>query len=400
VHDVIGWWRRRSEAQRLEWYVRGSLYGQLAVSPVLIIALVQLSVSQTALLAVVAGSIVQTAVCVRLAHDGINAYLGLREPPTVLTVAAGVLTAVGVAAGFTAFPHPDPGYPDGPGTGILLMAAATYVTALSAAVRPRWALAVVGVCCVVSGFTSGIGATIALGLILASFVFAYRTSLWILGLVRELERSRHVQAGLAVAEERLRFARDLHDVVGRTLSVVALKAELAAQLARRGREEAVEEMLEVRRIAQDSLTELRAVVGGYRAADLDVELAGARALLASAGIECRVIGDGGALPPLVQGTLGWVVREGITNLLRHSEARSCVVTLRPDPEPDPVAVTLTMANNGVAAAPSSKVVFGGGLIGLTERITALGGTVTALRTPPDGFQLHVELPLHVPAVTP
>ncbi len=237
------------------------------------------------------------------------------------------------------------------------------------------------------------GAAIALGALLVSVVAAYRLSLWMLGVVRELDRARHVQAGLAVAEERLRFARDLHDVVGRTLSVVALKAELAAQLARRGREEAVDEMLEVHRIAQDSLTELRAVAGGYRAADLDVELAGARALLTSAGIQCRIIGDGGALPTAMQGTLGWVVREGTTNLLRHSEARTCVVTLRTTPS----GVTLTMTNNGVAPAHSSNVVFGGGLIGLTERITARGGTVTATRTPPDGFELSVQLPLPVPA---
>jgi two-component system sensor histidine kinase DesK len=106
------------------------------------------------------------------------------------------------------------------------------------------------------------------------------------------------------------------------------------------------------------------------------------------------MGDGSALPPALQGTLGWVVREGITNLLRHSEARTCVVTLRTLPS----AVTLTMANNGVpATAPADKVVFGGGLLGLTERITALGGTVAATRTRPDGFQLRVELPVLVAA---
>lgn len=389
---MIGWWRRRGQAARLEWYLRGTLYGQIALSPLLIGGLVQLDVTRAALVAVVAGSIVHTIVCLRLAHAGINAYLGLRSPPTGLVVAGGALTAVGVALGFAAYPHPTPGYPDGPGTAILLMLAATYVAALSTAVRPRSALAVAFACGTAGALTSGAGASITLGLLLVSLVLGYRTSVWILGLVRELDRSRHVQAGLAVAEERLRFARDLHDVVGRTLSVVALKSELAAQLARRGRAEAVAEMLEVRQIAQDSLTELRAVVGGYRTADLDVELAGARALLASAGIECRVIGDAGALPAPVQGTLGWVVREGITNLLRHSEARTCVVTLRATAS----AVTLTMTNNGVAAA--TPVAYGGGLTGLTERMTALGGTVTAARTPPDGFRLLVELPLPVPAV--
>lgn len=388
---MIGWWRRRGQATRVEWYVRGSFYAQMALSPLLIGGLVQLEVSRSALAVIVAGFAVHTVVCLLLVRDGIAAYLRQRTRPAGLILAGGALTAADMALGFAAYPHPTPGQPDGPGTAIFIVLAVTYVSALSTAVRPRVALTVVIACgAVIAQIGSG-AAAISLALLLGSIVIAYRMSLWILGVVRELERSRHVQAGLAVAEERLRFARDLHDVVGRTLSVVALKSELAAQLARRGRAEAVEEMLEVRRIAQDSLTELRAVAGGYRAADLDVELAGARALLTSAGIECRVIGDGSALPPALQSTLGWVVREGTTNLLRHSEARSCVVTLRTLPG----TVTLAMTNNGVAAAASPKVVFGGGLLGLTERITALGGTVTAVRTPPDGFQLQVELPLSV-----
>ncbi|MEV0129267.1 histidine kinase [Dactylosporangium sp. NPDC050688] len=392
MRTVTGWWRRRGQATRVEWYIRGSFYSQIALSPLLVAALVQLEVSRTALAVLVAGFIVHTVVCLLLVHAGIQAYLGLRPRPTALILAGGALTAAGVAAGFAAYPGPTPGRPDGPGTAILIVLAVTYVSALCAAVRPRVTFAVAVAGCAVGAVAGTAGAVIALGGLLVTVVAAYRLSLWMLGVVRELDRARHVQAGLAVAEERLRFARDLHDVAGRTLSVVALKAELAAQLARRGREEAVEEMLEVRRIAQDSLTELRAVAGGYRAADLDVELAGARALLTSAGIQCRVIGDGGGLPAQLQGTLGWVVREGATNLLRHSEARSCVVTLRTAPS----GVTLTMANNGVAPAASGKVAFGGGLLGLTERVAALGGTVTATRTPPDGFELSVVLPLPLP----
>jgi two-component system sensor histidine kinase DesK len=220
----------------------------------------------------------------------------------------------------------------------------------------------------------------------------------------ELDRSRHLQASLAVAEERLRFARDLHDVVGRTLSVVALKSELAAQLARRGRDDAVDEMLAVRRIAQESLVELRELVGGYRAADLDKELAGARSLLSSAGVECRVIGDGTLPSAAVQGVLGWVVREGTTNVLRHSEARRCTVAVRLSPDG---AVSLTMDNDGVppgrpGVAPADRVRFGNGLTGAAERIAVLGGTVTAEHRHPDGFRLtvHVPRPADGPAAAP
>jgi two-component system sensor histidine kinase DesK len=233
-------------------------------------------------------------------------------------------------------------------------------------------------------------------------LFGFRSSLWMLGVLWELDRARGNQVRLAVAEERLRFARDLHDVLGRNLSVVALKSELAAQLAKRDRPRAVEEMLEVRRIAQDSLAEVREVVRGYRSADLDAELAGARSVLASAGVRCRVLGEGHELSPQAQSALGWVVREGTTNVLRHSEAISCTVSLRrggaatdpagaravtapvpgnlpdgdsglgvPTIDGDERLVTLVMENDGVR--PGDPPQFGNGLLGLSERLAPLGG---------------------------
>ncbi|MDD9205445.1 histidine kinase, partial [Georgenia sp. 10Sc9-8] len=123
------------------------------------------------------------------------------------------------------------------------------------------------------------------------------------GVVWEQERMRTVHARLAVAEERLRFSRDLHDVVGRTFSAIAVKSELAAELARRGQDGAVDQMLEVRGLAQDSLREVRGVVAGYRAVDLAAELDGARSVLRSAGVRTRVVGDGTALPDPVQQAL-------------------------------------------------------------------------------------------------
>ncbi|MBB0247104.1 sensor histidine kinase, partial [Streptomyces alkaliphilus] len=120
------------------------------------------------------------------------------------------------------------------------------------------------------------------------FGFTYRTSAWSLRVVDELEASRETRARLAVAEERLRFGRDMHDVLGRNLSVIALKSELAAQLARRGADAAVDQMIEVERIARESQREMRAVLRGYRDADLFAELAGARGVLEAAGTECRV----------------------------------------------------------------------------------------------------------------
>jgi two-component system sensor histidine kinase DesK len=95
-----------------------------------------------------------------------------------------------------------------------------------------------------------------------------------------------------------------------------------------------------------------------------------------------------ALPADVQGVLGWVVREGATNMLRHSEARTCVFAL----EPGPGAAVLTLTNDGVAAG-AEPVRFGSGLAGLAERLAGLGGRLTAERTGPDGFRLAARVPL-------
>jgi len=390
------WWRARSRTDRLDLYIQLSLYGNLLFVPVFAAGSVGTDVSPTAR-SVLTGSVAagHLLVCVLLLRAGIGHYLGRRARPTGLML-AGAASAVG-AAGIAVAAYPDPalGRVDGPAVAVLLLVVTAYAVALASVVRPVVVVLVVGSvgCAAAFALSTALDsprpAASALGLasLLLVVAPACRVSLWTLGMVRELDRARHVQASLAVAEERLRFARDLHDVVGRTLSVVALKAELSAQLARRGRVEAVDEMLEVRRIAQDSLAELRAVVGGYRSADLGTELAGARALLGSAGIACRVVGDGADLPAQVQGTLGWVVREGTTNVLRHSDARGCTITLY---HADSGTVRLTMDNDGVPA--TGQIRLGNGLAGLSERLAALGGAVTAEREQPDRFSLTAELP--------
>ncbi|HWG99582.1 MAG TPA: histidine kinase, partial [Pilimelia sp.] len=385
---------------RLDLYIRASLYGSFAAVPLMAGGIVHTDVGGAAPWVAAAFAALHTVVNVLLVRAGVDHHLGRRARPVRLVGAGAALTVVGVAAAVLAYPDPTPGHPDGPANGMLLVLVVSYTAALSTAVRPALALAVGGLgaaalyaLAAAQGVTAPAGPALGLLMLNLFVVASFRLSMWMLAAVWELDRARQVQASLAVAEERLRFARDLHDVVGRTLSVVALKAELSAQLAKRGRAEAVDEMLEVRRIAQESLAELRAVVGGYRSADLDAELAGARSLLASAGIGCRVIGDGSGLPAPVQGTLGWVVREATTNVLRHTEARHCTVTLRPAPDG---TVTLTMDNDGAtgrsAVAGEERVRFGSGLIGLAERVAGLGGSLTAERRPPDGFRLTARLP--------
>ncbi|MEU1074435.1 MULTISPECIES: histidine kinase [unclassified Streptomyces] len=208
----------------------------------------------------------------------------------------------------------------------------------------------------------------------ALMLVTVRPGAWGLRNMWQAEEARDVQARLAVAEERLRFGRDMHDVLGRNLAVIALKSELAVQLAERGRPEAVAQMIEVQRIARESQREVREVVRGYREADLGVELDGARGVLEAAGIDCTVTGTTTGLPPGVQSALGWVVREATTNVLRHGNARGCAIRLAAEGP----AVTLVVENDGVSGlAPTAP---GSGLAGLRERLAPMGGTLEAARS--------------------
>ncbi|MEV6235768.1 histidine kinase [Lentzea sp. NPDC051838] len=378
--SLLGWWRSRGNAARFDFYVRVTFYGSFAAFPPLLLISLSAEVSTLALVVITGVTAVHTALSIRLVHFGIEHHLGRGPFPRRLLTILVVLTGCVLVAGLLAYPHPTPDHQDGPAAGIAVLFLVLTITALSGVVRPRTVVLAAAVGGAFVFLTSPSGYALFILLSLQFVAFAFRTTLWMLGLVWELDQSREVRASLAVAEERLRFARDLHDVVGRNLSAVALKADLAAQLARRGRSEAVSEMLEVRRIAHDSLDELRAVVSGYRTADLSVELAGARSLLASAGIDCRVIGEV-SISGEPAGALGWAVREGVTNVLRHSSASSCTITLRGN--------VLTMSNDG---ASSGAFRFGSGLTGLRERISALGGSVSAVPEPPNRFVLTVELP--------
>ena len=238
-----------------------------------------------------------------------------------------------------------------------------------------------------------------------------------------------MQARLAVAEERLRFARDFHDVLGRNLTLIAVTSDLAAQLARRGDPQAVDRMLDVRGIAHESAREVREVVAGYRAADLDAELAGARSVLRAAGIGTRVIGDSGGVPGDAQVALAWVLREATTNVIRHSRASTCTIELGIQPASGAgahgCAAVLRVRNDGVSISdprpaaghgpagngsagcgvagigpvgPGLTGPAGHGLAGLGERVTALGGQFTAGAEPGGWFTVEARLPVteHAP----
>jgi two-component system, NarL family, sensor histidine kinase DesK len=225
---------------------------------------------------------------------------------------------------------------------------------------------------------------------------------------RALVEARHELARLAVTDERARIARDLHDTLGHTLSVIALKSELAARLVDEDPARARSEMEDVQRVARESLTSVRETIGGYRRASLAAELAGARSALAAAGIEGRVEPSPEGLPPTADAILGWAVREGVTNILRHGRARSAEIRVETDPAAVMVEISTDRRPDGPADAPGGgttpaggaalspdapSMETGSGLVGLRERVAAVGGVVEAGGLPDGGFRLRVSVPL-------
>ncbi|MFC7326514.1 sensor histidine kinase [Marinactinospora rubrisoli] len=203
----------------------------------------------------------------------------------------------------------------------------------------------------------------------------------------EAHAAREAQARLAVSEERLRFARDLHDLLGHSLSGVAVKSELAARLAQRDPDRAAAEMVQVQQLAREALREVRAAVSGYRDVDLAAELASVRAVLQAGGTRCTLTGADVGLTPEQRTTVAWVCREGATNVLRHSSARRCDLSLAREER----AVVVEMFNDG-ARGSAGQVQYGNGLTGLTERVAAVGGTLSARPVTGGGFLLRAVLP--------
>ena len=203
---------------------------------------------------------------------------------------------------------------------------------------------------------------------------------------RELLAAREELARRAVSEERLRIARDLHDLLGHTLSLIALKSQLAAKLVEGDPRRARAELEDVQSITREALAEVREAVHAYRLRSVAEALEGARTTLAAAGIECRVDSTTDELPAEVESVLAWAVREASTNVVRHSGARACAIMLARDG----VGVSLQIDDDGGGADESPA---GSGLAGLAERARRLHGTLEAGARPEGGFRLRLTLPL-------
>ena len=271
----------------------------------------------------------------------------------------------------------------------------TYCAACAGLIAPRYGFAGVLACAVLAGVTSAVGGASggqAIGWVASSagigFLLVVMRDLRIRN--DQLNRARAELARLAVAEERERFARDLHDLLGHSLSVIALKAELAGRLLPERLEEAAGEIAELEQVARGALSEVREAVGGYRQPTLDGELEGARVALSAAGIRADVLRAPTALDPAVEGVLAWAVREGATNVIRHSGARQCTLTI----SSSLVDAAVEVVDDGVRVAPGRVNGHGGhGLEGLAERARSLNGRVEAGVRPGGGYRLAVTVPL-------
>lgn len=208
---------------------------------------------------------------------------------------------------------------------------------------------------------------------------------------RALLRADEEIERLATIAERERIARDLHDLLGHTLSVVVLKSELAARLVRSSPDQAATELTDIERIGREALGEVRAAVAGYRARGLLAELDGACVALRAAGLDVEVHADPTDLRPEQESALAMALREAVTNVVRHAGAERAGISITADES----QVRLRVTDDG--RGPSGQTGFG--ITGMHERIAALGGLVEvggARGRDNHGTTVEVTLPL-VPA---
>ncbi|MFZ6735579.1 sensor histidine kinase [Undibacterium sp. Ji42W] len=192
---------------------------------------------------------------------------------------------------------------------------------------------------------------------------------------------------LAAISERERIARDLHDLLGHTLSVITLKAELAGKLLDRNPEACKKEINDIEQTARQALAEVRAAVIGYRATGLGYELQSAKKTLDAAEVTLLSEIEQFTIPSAQENVLALALREAITNIIRHAQATQCHIRLYQHD----AHVVLKISDNGLAGQ-TGAVRKGSGLNGMSERVLSLGGSLQ-VQASPDATGLHLELSL-------
>jgi two-component system, NarL family, sensor histidine kinase DesK len=220
------------------------------------------------------------------------------------------------------------------------------------------------------------------------------------GIAAELEAVRAELAQMAAVRERLRVARDVHDLLGLGLSAIALKTDLIGKLIGRDDDRAAAEIGELGRTCAAARADIRLVTGGGQQLSLAAELAAADQILASAGVQVHASMPAGPLPATADGVMAVVLREAVTNILRHSTATSCTI----EAAAGDGAVRMAVSNDGVTGPDGPPggdgrrgAGRGSGLANLTARVQAAGGQLSARRTGDGSFELTVQIPLPGPA---
>ncbi|SDU41563.1 sensor histidine kinase [Amycolatopsis keratiniphila] len=220
--------------------------------------------------------------------------------------------------------------------------------------------------------------------------------IWLIRLVTELGETRKRLAEVAVAEERLRFARDLHDLLGMSLSAIALKSELTTRIMDIDTDRASAELVEILGLTRQALTDVRSVASGYRELSLDQESRSAQAVLVAADVQVRLEIEHEDLPTTVRTVLAVVLREGVTNVLRHSKVERCEIAVRRTGD----GVALDIVNDGVVNGrppkpeqPVRVEAPGSGITNMSDRVAGLGGELTAGVEPDGRFRLRAVVPV-------
>lgn len=378
-------WRRLGAGSKLAMYTRLSM--QIAILGLGVAAII-LTITgprrndvtpadwQTAL--VVLATILMTGLVVAVTETRPEFTTVPRNPRPRLLLATAVFSAALLASGLLMFVWGDPGTAL---NGLFLIMVAYVMAPLGVLpwVPFRWPVTIAITALTMIVVWPELGWAPVL---FAVFLLATTTiSAWTVDLAKQLDRARVAESALQVSEERLRFSQELHDTLGQRLAAMSVKAELARALARRGDDRVDGELAELQELARTSVTEMHEVVEGYRAVNLSTEVEGARQLLDSAGVRLTIDGDPTALSDPLREVAAWLVREGTTNVVRHSAATEVTLSfVGTAPE------SVRMTNNGVSRGIERL----SGLAGIRRRAEPLGAQLVAER---DGNLFHVTLTL-------
>ena len=280
--------------------------------------------------------------------------------------------------------------------GFILLILASVVSAFSPSWR-RWlaSVAVMGAFALAKAWSFGDPLSVALWVAMAGLFGGFSNVAYMHSARKdvELSLSQSEVRRLATLAERERIGRDLHDLLGHTLSLVALKSELARRLALAEPARAQREMAEVERVARHALAEVRAAVTGMRCSDLGAELTSARLMLEASGVAFEgVLPDGLALPDGIEAPIALVLREAITNIHRHARATRASVSVAFEDD----MLQMRICDNGRGGLAAH----GNGVSGMRERVRALGGALAIDSPPRHGTTLSIRVPVATPANLP